>query len=210
MRWAFGLVSVTYQPRRCGLACLLLSCAALIAPAGLAAQTVPPPVTPPPLPPTREEVTRPTPPQPVTRAPRLEIEGGIERAPCALDAPEYKNIRFTPRDIQFDGLKGLSPADLSSAYAPYIGRDQPISVVCEIRDRAATILRDAGYIAAVQVPEQRIAEGTVHFQVLMAHLSQVRVRGDATGAERLIAGYLNRLTEQPVFNRYDAERYLLL
>ena len=86
----------------------------------------------------------------------------------------------------------------------------PISVVCEIRDRAATILRDAGYIAAVQVPEQRIAEGNVRFQVLMAHLTDVRVRGDATGAESLIAGYLRQLTKQPVFNRYEAERYLLL
>ena len=31
-----------------------------------------------------------------------------------------------------------------------------------------------------------------------------------TGAERIIAGYLDQLTEQPVFNRYEAERYLLL
>ena len=61
----------------------------------------------------------------------------------------------------------------------------------------ATILRDAGYIAAVQVPEQSIGDGVVHFRVLMAHLTQVRVRGDATGAERIIAGYLNQLTERP-------------
>jgi hemolysin activation/secretion protein len=191
---------------------LLLCCAALAAPAGVAGQTVPPPppINPPPIPPTREEITRPTPAPPVTRAPRLEVEGGVERAPCALDSPEYQNIRFTPREVQFDGLKGLAPAHLTSAYAPFIGRDQSISVVCEIRDRAATILRDAGYIAAVQVPEQRISDGVVHFQVVMAHLSQVRVRGDATGAERLIAGYLGELTKQPVFNRYQAERYLLL
>jgi hemolysin activation/secretion protein len=38
----------------------------------------------------------------------------------------------------------------------------------------------------------------------------LRVRGDATGAESVIAGYLNQLTKQPVFNRYEAERYLLL
>jgi hemolysin activation/secretion protein len=134
------------------------------------------------LPPTREEVTRPAPTPPVTRAPRLEVEGGVERAPCALDNPEYAAIRFTPRSVDFEGLKGVSPADLRSAYEPFIGREQPISVVCEIRDRAATILRDAGYIAAVQVPEQRIAEGVVRFQVLMAHLASVRVRGNATGA----------------------------
>lgn len=162
------------------------------------------------LPPTREEVTRPLAPPPATRAPRLEVEGGVERAPCALDGPEYQSIHLVVRGVEFDGLKGLTREQLASAYSPFIGRDVPISVVCEIRDRAATILRNAGYIAAVQVPEQRIAEGTIRFQVLMAHLTQVRVRGDATGAERVIAGYLNQLTKQPVFNRYEAERYLLL
>ncbi len=91
-----------------------------------------------------------------------------------------------------------------------MGRDVPISAVCEIRDRAATILHDAGYIAAVQVPEQRIGDGIVHFQVLMARLTQVRVRGEATGAETILAAYLNQLTKQPLFNRFEAERYLLL
>ena len=117
---------------------------------------------------------------------------------------------MTLRDVQFEGLQGLTSADLRPAYASYVGTEQPISVVCEVRDRAATILRDAGYIAAVQVPEQRIEDGVVRFTVLMAKLIQVRVRGDATGAESIIAGYLNQLTKQPVFNRFDAERYLLL
>ena len=174
-----------------------------------AQQAPPPPVIPRPLPPTREEVTRPQAPQPL-RAPRLEVEGGVERAPCALDGPEYQSIHFVLRGAEFEGLQGLTAADLTSAYAPYVGQDVPISVVCEIRDRAGTILRNAGYIAAVQVPEQKISEGTVHFRVLMAHLTQVRVRGNATGAESIIAGYLDQLTKEPVFNRYDAERYLLL
>jgi hemolysin activation/secretion protein len=134
----------------------------------------------------------------------------VERAPCALDGPEFRDIHLTVRGVEFEGLQGLTPAQLSSAYAPYVAHDQPISVVCEIRDRAGTILRNAGYIAAVQVPEQRIADGVVRFRVLMAHLKEVHVRGDATGAERVIAGYLNQLTKEPVFNRYQAERYLLL
>jgi len=170
------------------------------------AQATPPPA----LPPTREEVTRPVQPAPQLRAPRLEVEGGIERAPCALAGPEYANIRLTLRSVDFQNLQGLSAADLAPAYAPYVGREQPIAVVCEIRDRAATILRNAGYIAAVQVPEQRIDNGVVRFRVLMAHLTQVRVRGNASGAEAAIAGYLNQLTKQPVFNRYEAERFLLL
>ena len=162
------------------------------------------------LPPTREQVTRPPAPPPPPAAPKLEVQGGVERAPCALDGPQFQGIHLTLRGAEFEGLKGMSAGELGSAYAPYVGRDVPISVVCEIRDRAATILRNAGYIAAVQVPEQRIAEGVIHFRVLMAHLTQVRVRGDASGAERVIAGYLGQLTKEPVFNRYQAERYLLL
>ena len=171
---------------------------------GLAAQTVPPAI-----PPTREEITRPVAPIAPPQS-RLEVEGGIERAPCALDGPDFKSIHFVLRGAEFDGLQGLTRADLASAYAPLVGQDVPISTVCEIRDRAATILRDAGYIAAVQVPEQRIGAGIVHFQVLMAKLTQVRVRGQAEGAEAVLAAYLSQLTKRPLFNRYEAERYLLL
>jgi hemolysin activation/secretion protein len=163
-----------------------------------------------PAPPTREEIDRPAPPRVEQPSARLTVEGGVERAPCALDRPDYQNIRFTLRDVVFDDLRGLTAEQLHAAYAPYVGQENNVAVICEIRDRAATILRDAGYIAAVEVPEQRIADGTVHFTVLMAKLVGVRVRGDAGRSERLIASYLNRLTEQEVFNRYEAERYLLL
>jgi hemolysin activation/secretion protein len=143
-------------------------------------------------------------------ASQLQVEGGIEHAPCALEGPEFHSIHFVFRGAEFEGLQGLTRADLAATYAPYMGRDVPISTVCEIRDRAATILRDAGYIAAVQVPEQRIGDGIVHFQVLMARLTQVRVRGQARGAETVLAAYLSELTKRPLFNRYEAERFLLL
>ena len=162
-----------------------------------------------PVAPTREQVQ---PPPPVSNEVpgRLVVEGGIEHAPCALDRPEYQNIRFTLRDAVFDDLRGLPTARLRDAFAPYVGRENNIALVCEIRDRAAAILREAGYIAAVEVPEQRIVDGVVHFRVLMARLVGIRVRGDAGREERLIAAYLGRLTRQQVFNRYEAERYLLL
>lgn len=159
--------------------------------------------------PTREELTRPVPPPP-TRLPTLEVEGGFERAPCALDGPDFQSIKFTLRAVEFEGLKQITAEQLAPAYASYVGKELPIATVCEIRDRAAAELRSAGYIAAVQIPEQRIEDGTVRFTVLMAHLARVQVRGDASGAEKVIASYLNRLTAEPVFNRYEAERYLLL
>jgi hemolysin activation/secretion protein len=202
-------VERTDDPRlvSCGAvrAARFAACSILVAlSSGVTAQSIPPVV-----PPTREEVTRPVTPTPPSES-RLEVQGGIEHAPCALDGPEFRSIHFVLRGAEFDGLQGLTRADLASTYAPFMGRDVPISTVCEIRDRAATILRNAGYIAAVQVPEQRIDGGIVHFQVLMAHLTQVRVRGEAKGAETALAAYLGQLTRQPLFNRYEAERYLLL
>ena len=205
MKLGRGPMLSKHRRQRRVIAHLLASGILLYAPGPAGAQTSPPP-----LPPTREEVTRPVTAPVVPTGPQLEVEGGVERAPCALDGPEYKTIHFVFRDAEFEGLQGLTREQLASAYAPFVGRDVPISAVCDIRDRAGTILRNAGYIAAVQVPEQRIGDGTVRFRVLMAHLTQVRVRGEASGAERIIAGYLNRLTQQPVFNRNEAERYLLL
>ena len=165
--------------------------------------------SPQPLPPTREEVTRPNLPSP-PQATRVEIEGGIERAPCALDRPQFQNLRFVVRGAEFTNLEGMAQGELAPAYAGLVGTEQPISAVCEIRDRAGTILRDAGYVAAVEVPEQTISDGIVRFRVLMAHLVRVSVRGDATGARRILSAYLEQLTRQPVFNRFQAERYLLL
>src|SRR5205085_8339831 len=83
-------------------------------------------------PPTREEVTRPVAPPPPAES-RLKVEGGIERAPCALDGPEFRSIRFVMRGAQFEGPQGQTNVDLSPSYAPYVGQEVPISTVCEIR-----------------------------------------------------------------------------
>jgi hemolysin activation/secretion protein len=177
---------------------------------GTAAPAQPPVPQQQPVAPTREELQRPAPDSVQARPSRLTVEGGVERAPCALDRPEFSEIRFTLSSVEFEDLRGVSTEALRPAYAPFVGAEHPVSVICEIRDRAATILRDAGYVAAVEVPEQRIADGQVRFQVLMARLVGIRVRGNAGAAESTIAGYLEQLTRQEVFNRFEAERYMLL
>ena len=187
-------------------ASLAAGCALVLADSAAFAQAVPAAQ---PVAPTREQI-QPPPPATVPAPARLTVEGEIEHAPCALDRPDYRNIRFTLRNVVFDNLRGLPAARLRAAYADRLGREDGVASICEIRDRAAAILREAGYVAAVEVPEQRIVGGVVHFQVLMAKLVGIRVRGNAGRAERLIARYLSKLTEQEVFNRYDAERYLLL
>ena len=96
---------------------LLASAIILASSAPAAAQTAPPPPPPTPqvLPPTREEVTRPATPTPTPRGTRLEVEGGVERAPCALDGPEFASIHFVMRGAEFEGLQGLTREPLASA-----------------------------------------------------------------------------------------------
>jgi hemolysin activation/secretion protein len=160
--------------------------------------------------PTREEIdpTRRT--QTVAPA-RVRIEGDdFERSPCALADPAYADVRITLTSATFNNLAPVDAATLRPAYADSLGVEKPFASVCEIRDRAATILRRLGYVAAVLVPVQRIENGAVTFEVIFATLTAVRVRGDVGRNEAIIARYLGNLKTGQPFNRYEAERYLLL
>jgi hemolysin activation/secretion protein len=145
------------------------------------------------------------------RSSKLTVEGDVERAPCPLADPRYSDVQVTFSQAEFTNLKGLDPSALNSSWQEFAGRSIPIAQVCEIRDRAATILRRAGYLAAVQVLPQRIApNGVIKFDVLMAKLVRIQVRGDAGPSERKLVGYLEPLTGKDVFNAIEAERSMLL
>ena len=163
-------------------------------------------------PPTREEIER------GVREGTLEQQGApvsvdtgdVERAPCPLASPDFAGIRLKVESVEFSGIDKIPEVDLSQSYRPYIGTDQPVGVICELRDRAATQLRAAGYLAAVQVPPQTIESGHVKLDVLLARMSKVQVKGDAGRSEKLLVRYISKLIQDEVFNTRRAERYLLL
>ena len=159
--------------------------------------------------PTRDELTRDQP-APTLRRPTLNVVGGIERSPCPLGDPRYADVKVTIREVKFNNLKGATAEELAPAWTNFVGTEQPVAVLCEVRDATATILRNKGYLAAVQVPTQRIENGVVTMETLFARVTTVRARGETGGAEAKLAAYLNKLTEDEVFDRYRAERYLLL
>lgn len=170
-----------------------------------AAQVSPGAVTPP----TRNELLPPAPASPRT-GPTLTIDGQMERAPCALDRADFADIRVTLTGAEFAGLERVPGIVLTDTYAGYLGRELPISVLCDIQAQANNALQARGYLASVFIPEQNLSDGVADFEVLFGRLTALRIRGEAGPSERLVASYLERLTEQSVFNTRDAERYLLL
>jgi hemolysin activation/secretion protein len=141
---------------------------------------------------------------------RVSDETKVERAPCALESDNFKDITINLTNVDFGDLRGIDAQILRASYTRYIGQTIPIATVCIIRDEAATILRSKGYLAAVQIPPQKIEGGSVKFDVLLAKLVNFQVRGNVGKASGLISGYLESIKNQPIFNVVDAERYLLL
>lgn len=161
--------------------------------------------------PTREEVTPPPAAPAAPSAPRLTVDAdAIERSPCPLADPRFAAITVTVTEAQFAGLGPIDPAIVRPAWADYVGRTVSLATICEIRDVAATLLRRAGYLAAVQVPAQSIEGGVIRFDVLYARLKALRIRGDLGPSEQLVAGLLQPLISDEPFNQNRAERALLL
>jgi len=160
-------------------------------------------------PPTRGELTPPRE-QREERRLTLTIDGDLERAPCVLDRPDYADITLTLNGVAFSGLDRVTDVSLDDAYESYLGRELPLSVLCDIRAGANAILRGQGYLATVEIPEQNLGDGIADFRAVFGRLTALRVRGDAGPSEAVIAAYLEGLTEQDVFNTNEAERYLLL
>ena len=156
-----------------------------------------------PIAPTRDELTRNQPAE-APRRPTLNVLGGIERSPCPLADPRYADVTVTLTEVRFNNLKGATPEELRPSWATYVNTPQPVAVLCEVRDAAATILRGKGYLAAVQVPTQRIENGVVTMETLFARVTVVRARGQTGGAEAKLAGYLSKLIEDDIFDRNRA------
>ncbi len=143
-------------------------------------------------------------------ATRVIVDGNVERGPCPLGEPAYAGMTFTLSGAEFSNLQGISADLLRPAYQGLVGKTVPLATVCDIRDAATELLRRKGYLAAIEVPPQTIANGIVKFDVIVAKIVGFQVRGNAGKAEKRIAKYLAVLRAQPLFNALDAERTLLL
>jgi hemolysin activation/secretion protein len=191
--------------RACALGAIVFACVAAFSTMSAAAPPPPPPTPPPPSPQELNPVQRA--PQPAKPHGNGDLLSAPEPGPCPLAS---SNLKFTLNDVTFNGAATLSAADLAPAYAEYVGREVPVSVLCEIRDRASTILFGKGLFARVEIPAQRISQGHVTFDVIEAYIASVRVRGDDSGAQAKVEDYIEMLRGMKPFNIQVAQRYLFL
>jgi hemolysin activation/secretion protein len=130
-----------------------------------------------------------------------------EPGPCPL---ANSDLKFKLNDVTFKGADTVPPEQLERTYSGLIGQDVPVSELCEIRDRAATLLFNRGLFARVEIPAQKISNGHVEFDVIEAYIASVRVRGDDSGAQEKVEDYIERLRGMKPFNIRLAQRYLFL
>jgi hemolysin activation/secretion protein len=149
---------------------------------------------------------------PAARVPRLQsretdVFAPEPPGPCPL---ADSAVEVTLSSVTFRGSSALKAEDFAPAYRGLIGTPQKVSVICEIRDRAARALFDRGILARVEIPEQRISGGALVLEVVEAHVVNVRVRGDVGPAQAAVERYVEKLRGMKPFDMRRAQRYLLL
>ena len=161
--------------------------------------------------PTREQLSPPTDTTPVKPHKRVDSENVQDFAPCTLD---NSSLHVTISSVNFTGPGGAAlPDRIQKALAhvgPTVQGDAPIREVCDVRDHANSALRQAGYIASVQIVPQDLSSGALQLTVVTAHFTDIRVHGDPGPYRKLMDDRIAQLMALDPLNELDAERILLL
>jgi hemolysin activation/secretion protein len=130
-----------------------------------------------------------------------------EPGPCPL---RDSDLGFTLKSVEFFGNDGIKASKLAHAFDGMVGEKIKIGTVCDIRDRATSMLFKAGIFARVEIPSQRIVDGRLRLEVIEARIVAVHFHGDAGPAETKVEAYLEHLRALVPFDLDVAQRYLLL
>ena len=151
--------------------------------------------------------------EPELKKPAVEIQTdkALDADDCEL---ERSDIRVNLREIDFKGVGGgpvkAELAPLLAGLQPEEAGDQPISVVCRIRDRINGVLARSGYVARAQVIPQELQDGTLRLVIVAGRVVEVRVRGDMGRFGGALDSRLERIRALDPFNKNEAIRILLL
>jgi hemolysin activation/secretion protein len=159
--------------------------------------------------PSREEVTPPTPDAQRESSVSVDSRAAFERPPCPFEQSPLKLTVNQVRFVRPDGSPLAAPIAQALAGITVPRGEQPLSLICSLRDDANHALQSAGWVASIQVPAQQI-NGTLTLQVITAHMVEVRVRGDAGPYQKLLRDRIARMQAMNPLNEREIERLLLL
>jgi len=138
---------------------------------------------------------------------RVERDAGL-RPNCPFDE---SNLTIALNDVQFVDVRG---GELAPELAQSLSRvetptgERPLSVICDVRDAANTALRQDGWIATVQVPQQDLT-GSLQLDVISANISEIRITGDPGPYRDALTEAIEPLRALDPLNEREAERILL-
>jgi len=159
------------------------------------------PVPQPPAPLSRSELN------PATETPgvsvvRSDALSPPSEGPCPIDVP---GLTFQLKAVTFAGASTVRARDLTRAYARQLGAVITLKDVCRIRDNATRILFRMGVLARVDVPPQKIADGTLTLTITQAVITSVEVRGGpapiVSRIKAMMSPYQGRLFDMRRFYR---------
>jgi hemolysin activation/secretion protein len=164
--------------------------------------------------PTRDQLRQNQPERRSQRPARVRVRsaGVMQPAPCPLERFDLQAPISTIRFQQTGG--GALRPEITELLAPIAASPpsgpQPLKTICDIRDRATAALRQAGYVATVQIPPQKIESGELTLDVVTAKLVEVRLSGNTGPYTDTIEARIEQLKALDPFNAREAERILLL
>ena len=182
-----------------GLTALLLGLIACVAGSPPRASAAAAPTAPAPLP---REVLKPATEDQTLQTRTVDALAPPLDGPCPIDVP---GLSFQLRAVKFVGASTAHARDLSRAYAKQLNTTITLREVCRIRDNATRILFRMGVLARVDVPPQKIADGTLTLSITQAVITSVEVRGEPSPilsrVNAMMSPYQGRLFDMRRFYR---------
>ncbi len=139
-------------------------------------------------------------------------ETEVTTSPMAKAPAGAANIKFLLRNVQIQGARDVTAADLKMIYANDLNKTITLQRVYDIANAITLKYRDQGYILSrAVVPPQQIETGTVKIQIVEGFVTHYTVRGDVpAGLKDKVEDYAKQLMGTGTVSAKNLERYLLL
>lgn len=158
---------------------------------------------------TNKELNLPTPSTHLASSFKIRVEENSSfQESCPFSSSDLttniKNINFTSSN--YGNVPPEILKTLTKIVIP-IG-DQPLSVICDLRDYANAELRKDGWLATVQIPQQELID-TLQLKVISGKISEFKIQGQAGPYYKRLMRQLETLKLLDPLNERDVERILL-